>query len=56
MERGDFEESQVAELIVDSPSDFALTFDLETLRDALELRDRSWRRDGAFKIGDVGRD
>jgi len=56
MKRRDLEESKVAKLIVDSPSDFPLTFDLEALRDALELRDRSWRRDGAFEIGDVGRD
>ena len=35
VKRGNFEESEVSELIVDSPSDFALAFDLEALRDAL---------------------
>ena len=35
VKRGDFEKSKVSKLIVDSPSDFALAFDLETLRDAL---------------------
>jgi hypothetical protein len=34
VEGGDFEKSKVSELIVDSPSDFALAFDLETLGDA----------------------
>ena len=56
VEGGNFEKSKVSELIMDSPSDFALTFDLETLRNALELRNRSGRRDGTFEVGEVRRD
>ena len=55
MERGNFEKSKVSELIVDSPSDLALAFDLESLGDALQLRDRSRRRDGAVEVREVGR-
>ena len=44
------------ELIVDSPGDFALAFDLETFGDSFELCDCSGRCDGTDEVREVGCD